>query len=151
MRLFDRILNMQSRHPPPFCVGINRRKKVSKKFVGGLCFLSYEVALQRLGLFFLIGGRVRGDLICMFKITHFPFDAVFAAPTRSGLRGHDFKIPLQRRKTCHHQHVFNVRVVPYWNKLPEEIVNTSSMQKIKSRHDLSNSSPELVPSYRITP
>ncbi len=54
------------------------------KFVGGLCFVPYEVALQWLGLFSLISRRVRGDLICMVKITHhllnFPFDAVFAAP-----------------------------------------------------------------------
>ncbi len=42
--------------------------------------IPYETALQR------------GDLICMYKIMHglldFPCDAVFAALTRIGLRGH---------------------------------------------------------------
>ncbi len=52
----------------------------------------------------------------------------FVAPTRVGLRGHTFKIHQQWCKFRHRQHAFSVRVVPYWNKLPEEFVNASSVE-----------------------
>ncbi len=58
------------------------------------------------------------DLLC---------DAVFAAPTHIGLRGYTFKIHQQLCKTRRRQHAFSVPVVPYWNKLPGEIVNAPSV------------------------
>ncbi len=90
----------------------------------------YETALQRLRFFSLVRRRIRGDLICMYRIMHglldFPCETVFAAPTRIGLRSHTFKIHQQRCKTRRRQHAFSVRVV--WNKLLEEIVNASSVE-----------------------
>ncbi len=75
----------------------------------------------------------------MFKIMHglldFPCDTVFAAPTPTGLRGFTFKIHQQWYKTRRRQHAFSVRVVPYWNKLPEEIENASSVETIELRLD----------------
>ncbi len=75
----------------------------------------------------------------MYKIMHglldFPGDAVFAAPTRIGLRGHTLKIHQQRRKTRRRQHAFSVRVVPYWNKLPEDIVTATYVEAFKFRLD----------------
>ncbi len=99
----------------------------------------YETALQRLQLFSLIRRRIRGDLICMYKIMHgllnFPCDTVFAAPTRIGLRGHTLKIHQQRFKTRRRQHAFSVRVVTYRNKLPEDIVTATSVETFKFRLD----------------
>ncbi len=81
-------------------------------FVKGLRHAPYGTALQRLQLFSLIRRRISGDLICMYKIMHglldFPCDAVFAAPTRIGLRGQTFKIHQQRCKTHRRQHAFSV-------------------------------------------
>ncbi len=75
----------------------------------------------------------------MYKIMHglldFPFDAVFATPTPIGLRGHTLKIHQQRCKTRHRQHAFSVRVVPYWNKLPVDIVTASFVEVFKFRLD----------------
>ncbi len=75
----------------------------------------------------------------MYKIMHglldFPCDADFAAPTRIGLRGHALKIQQQRCKTRRRQHALSVRVVPYWNKLPEDIVTATSVETFKSRLD----------------
>ncbi len=105
----------------------------------GLRHVPYVTALQRLRLFSLARRRIRGDLICMYRMMHgllgFPCDAVFAAPTRIGLRGHTFKTHQQRCKTRRRQHAFNIRVVPYWNKMPEEIVNASSVETFKLRLD----------------
>ncbi len=116
---------MQFKHPLPFspwdCLALESVQKLAVKFVKGLRHVPYETTLQRLQLFSLIRRRIRGDLICMYKIMHglldFPCDAVFAAPTRIGLRGHTLKIPQQRCKTRRRQHAFSVRVIPYCNKL----------------------------------
>ncbi len=82
---------------------------------------------QRLQLFSLVHRRILGDLICMYKIMHglldFSCNAAFAAPTRFVLRGHTFKVHQPRCKTRRRYHAFSVREVPYWNNLPEEIVN----------------------------
>ncbi len=63
----------------------------------------------------------------------FPWDAVFATHTRSGFRVYVFKIHLWRRNTRRRQHAFTVRIAPYWNKLPDEIVNPSSVELLKAR------------------
>ncbi len=53
------------------------------KFVKGLRHVSYETVL-----FYLVRGRIRGDLVCMYKIMHgllsFACDAVFADPPALG-------------------------------------------------------------------
>ncbi len=107
------------------------------KLVKGLRHVPYETALRRLQLFSLI--RIRGDLICMYKILHGLLDvlcdAVFAVPTRIGLRGHTLKIHQQRCKTRRRQHAFSARVVPYLNKLPEDIVTATSVETFKFRLD----------------
>ncbi len=114
-------------------------QKLAVKFVKGLRHAHYAATLQRLWLFSLVRRRIHGDLICRSKILHgllgFPCDAVFAAPNLIGLRGHTFKVHQQRRKTRRRQYAFSVRVVPYWNILPEEIVNASSVEEFKLRLD----------------
>ncbi len=56
----------------------------------------------------------------------------FIAPISSGLRGHAFKIYEQRCKTRRHQYAFSILIVPYWDKLPEEIVNAPSVEIFKT-------------------
>ncbi len=107
--------------------------------VKGLRHVPYAAALKQLQLFSLVCRRIRGDHICMFKMMHsllnFPCDTVLVASTRTGLRGHSFKIHKQRCKTRRRQHAFSVRVNPYWNKLPEEIASTLSLETFKLRLD----------------
>ncbi len=114
-------------------------EKRAVKFVKGLRNVPYETALQRMRLFYLVRRRIRGDLICMYKIMHglldFPCDTAFAAPAHIGLRGHTLKVHEQRCKTRRHQRAFCIRVVSYWNTLPEEIVNASSVEAFKRRLD----------------
>ncbi len=121
------------------CQALESVQKLAVKFVKGLRHVQYETSVQQLQLFSLIRRRIRGDLICMHKIMQglldVPCDAVFAAPTRIGLRGHTFKIHQQRCKTRRRQHALSVRVVPYWNKLPQEIVTATSVETFKFRLD----------------
>ncbi len=121
------------------CQALESVQKLAVKFVKVLRHVPYETALQRLRLFSLVRRRIRGDLICMYKIMHglldFPCNAVFAAPSRIGLPGHTLKIHQQRCKTRRRQHAFSVRVIPYWNKLPEDIVTATSVETVKFRLD----------------
>ncbi len=70
------------------CQVLESVQKLAVKFVKGFRHVPYETALQRLQLFSLIRRRIRGDLICMYKIMHglldFPCDVVFAAPPALG-------------------------------------------------------------------
>ncbi len=83
--------------------------------------------------------RIRGDLIAMLKITHcllkFPMASTFAHPTHKGLRGHAYKFNQQRCCTHRRQFTFTIRAVPFWNKLPTEIVNASSVKYFKTLLD----------------
>ncbi len=120
---------------PILCRDAEALEKVQKfalKFVKGLRHVPYEAALKQLRLFSLTHRRIRGDLISMFKITHgllkFPMASTFVYPTRQGLRGHAFKFHQQRCCTRRRQFAFTIRVVPFWNNLPADIVNASSVK-----------------------
>ncbi len=52
------------------CQALGSVQKLAVKFVKGLRHVPYETALQRLHLFSLVRRRIRGDLICMYKIMH---------------------------------------------------------------------------------
>ncbi len=71
----------------------------------------------------------------MFKITHglleFLMASTFAHSTRKGLRGQAYKFHQQRYCTRRRQFAFTIRVVPFWNKLPAEVVNASSVKSLK--------------------
>ncbi len=64
----------------------------------------------------------------MYGLLAFPCDTDVATPTRTALRGHTFNIHQQRCKIRRRQHAFSVRVVSYWNKLQEDIVNASAVE-----------------------
>ncbi len=63
-----------------------------------------------------------------------------AAHTLSGIRGHAFEIHQQHCKTRRRQQTFSVRMVPYWNKLPEEIM-TILLVEYSSRYWVRDGSP----------
>ncbi len=75
----------------------------------------------------------------VLKITHglleFPMASTIVYPTRQGLRGHTFKFHQQRCCTRRRQFTFTIRAVPFWNKLPAEIVNASSVKSFKALLD----------------
>ncbi len=109
---------------------LEKVQKLALKFVKGLQHVPYEEALQQLRLFSLTHRRIRGDLISMFKITHglleFPLESNVTHPTCKGQRGHAYKFYQQRCFTHRRHQTFSIRVVPFRNKLPAEIVNASS-------------------------
>ncbi len=61
-----------------------------------------------------------------------------------------FEVILWRfTKTRRRQHAFIVRVVPYWNKLPEDIVTATSVETLKFRLDAQWQS--FFPEFPLSP
>ena len=84
--------------------------------------------------------RKRGDLIQKFKIEK-GYDLVnwhsqpFCGQARGGHRGHYIR---ERVKGCNPRHwFFNNRICASWNSLPDEIVNTRSVNAFKEKLDSS--------------
>ncbi len=131
---------------------LSRHKGIGKvlalKFVKGLPHVLYEAALLQLRVFSLTHRRIRGGLVSMFKITHglleFLMGSTFTHETRKGLRGHAYKVHQQRCCTCRRQFAFTIRAVPFWTKLPPEIVNASSVKSFKTLLDVSICSPKYL-------
>ncbi len=65
----------------------------------------------------------------MFRITHGLLEF------RKGLRGHAYKFHQQRCCTRCRQNAFTIRAVPFWIKLPAEIVNAPSVNSFKTLLD----------------
>ncbi len=132
---------IQATHPI-LCRDAEALEKVQKlalKFMKGLRHVPYEAALKQLRLFSFTHRRIRADLISMFKISHglleFPMASTFAHLSRKGLRGHAYKFHQQRCCTRRRQFAFTIRAVPFWNKLPAEIINASSVKSFKTLLD----------------
>ncbi len=118
---------------------LEKVQKLALKFVKGLRHVPYEAALKQLRLFSITHWRICGDLIAMYKVTHglleFLMDSNSTHPSRKGLCDHAYKFHQQRFCTCRHQFAFTIRAVSFFNKLPAEIVNASSVKSFKTLLD----------------
>jgi len=79
-------------------------------------------------------------LIETFKILtgreHVNYSKFFElANVTSGLRGHSLKLFKRRCRTTVRQNFFSLRVVNEWNKLPQDVVEASSVNMFKNRLD----------------
>jgi len=113
------------------------------KLVSGLRNLSYEDRLHRLKLTTLEKRRLRGDLIETFKIMTDrekvdKHDFFESSNSTYSLRGHEYKIAVQRNRTAARSAFFSQRVVGSWNKLPQEVVTATSINMFKNRLDRCN-------------
>ena len=101
--------------------------------------LSYEDRLRHLKLLSLIYRRLRGDLIETYKMMngHYNIDAnsLLTQEKNPITRGHNFKLSKQRFNTDTRKRFFSLRVVNYWNALPDNIVASSSTNTFKNRLD----------------
>ena len=85
--------------------------------------------------------RVRGDLIETFKIVtgteKVRMEDFFATNNSNyNLRGHQFKMAVQRSRTNVRSSFFSQRVVNTWNDLPSFVVSASSVNNFKNRLDV---------------
>jgi len=127
---------------------IDRLEKVQRFFTKrlyGLKNKSYKERLAACALPSLELRRLWADIILCFKIIHkliaLDFKSFFILDNNSRTRGHNFKLKLPNFKTTLRQNFFSIRVVPIWNSLPSDIVNSATLKSFKAKlkvHDLSN-------------
>ena len=87
--------------------------------------------------------RLRGDMIEVYKILNGKYDQdayTILKPwkdmaPRSSIRGNSLKLYPQRARTQLRKYSFAMKVVKYWNSLPEKIVTSKTLNTFKNRLD----------------
>ncbi|KAK4816119.1 hypothetical protein QYF61_011355 [Mycteria americana] len=95
--------------------------------------LSYEERLRELGLFSLEKRRIRADLINVHKYLKGGCKEDGAKFDRTRGNGHTLKhrqLPPNIRK-----HFFTVRVTEHWHRLPRDVMESPSLEILKSHLD----------------
>ena len=116
----------------------NQRR--ATRMVKGLKKFTYETRLKRLGIYSLERRRLCGDLIKTVKILtgreRIDSSKFFElSETTSGLRGHSLKLYKQRCCTTVRHCFFSSRVINSWNRLPQDVVEATSVNMFKNRLD----------------
>ena len=108
------------------------------KLIPELRHKTYEERLAELNLFSLETRRLRGQLIEVFKILRGFDDVDYRSMfqlSEGQTRNHGYKLELKRYNGDLCGNFFSYRIGNYWNALPPEVVNSSSVDQFKSRLD----------------
>ena len=125
----------------PLTIGnINKIESVQRRFtkrLNGLAFVSYEDRLQLLNSERLEIRRLRTDLTTCYKIINGLVDMVpndfFTFNNYVNTRGHNFKLFVPDSRVNARSHFFCIRVITYWNSLPDETVSTNNLNLFLTR------------------
>ena len=105
----------------------------------GLRSLPYADRLQSLGLWSLEERRNRSDLLEVFRMykgwSRISFDSMFTLSNVTITRGHTGKITKNRCRLDSRWHFFAERVIDRWNRLPQDIIDSTSLNAFKSGLD----------------
>lgn len=129
---------------------IEKIQRRATKRVATLRDHPYEQRLQSLCLPTLVYRRIRGDLINMYKYTNHLYDVkpVAREDPDDTRRGHSSKL---HKTTCRRNrrlYFFSLRVINWWNKLPQEIIDAPSVNAFKNRLDKHFSAHPVMFNYR---
>lgn len=105
------------------------------KLVPGLRRLNYEDKLRKMGLFSLERRFARGDMIEVYKIFEgyddLEIENFFEVDSNDVLRGHERKLKVRYTRLNCRKHFFSIRVVNLWNKLSNNTVMSTNLNKFK--------------------
>ena len=119
-------------------------QKRSSKCIPGLKDLSYEERLRKLNLPTLVYRRHRGDMIEVYKILNHLYDSKVSkiltmrsdvVTTDRGKRGHKHMLYAEKSHKNIRKHFFSNRVVPLWNSLPDNVIESPNLNIFKNRLD----------------
>jgi len=112
------------------------------KIIPSLRNLSYEERLRCMDLPSLLYRQLRGDAIETYKYLHGQYRTNYLSlfymfDPQSGVstRGHSLKLQKRDCKSMLRANVLGVRIVNFWNSLPENVVSAESVNCFKSRFD----------------
>ena len=117
---------------------VEKIQRRATKMLPQLRELSYEDRLKKLNLPTLSYRRIRGDLITVYKILHKFMNTDIMDNNMNkipGLRGHKYKLSKPRNRTSIRQNFFTQRVINWWNELPNEIVEKTTVNGFKNALD----------------
>ena len=125
---------------------LERVQKRATKLIPSIRHMGYQRRLKELNLFTLETRRLRGQLIEVFKILrgfeNIDYQSIFSLNTNR-TRNHGWKLDL---KQFHHNslgHFFTYKICNLWNRLPTEVVDSSSIEQFKLRLD------KVLPHIRV--
>ena len=100
---------------------------------------SYEERLKELDLYSLSKRRLRGNLIQCFKIIkgfdNVNIDNFFTLAPEMPTRGHSLKLSGKRVTLDVTKFFFTNEIINEWNKLPESVIESTTINMFKSRLD----------------
>jgi hypothetical protein len=115
-------------------------QKRALKLIKGYTNVNYPDRLKNTGLISLEKRRIRGDLIQMFKMSKnlHVFQTIFTLNNSNSLRGNKFKIFKPNCRLNLKKNFFSHRTVNIWNRLPNSIACSDSINLFKNKLDVFN-------------
>jgi len=114
---------------------LERVQQTATKIMRGLEHLSYEERLRKLGLFSLKKRRLRGDLINAYKYLKGQCQQegtrLFSVVPSDRKRGNGHKLK-HRKLQLNMRNNFTLRVTEPWNRLPRQVLDSSSLEIFKT-------------------
>ena len=109
------------------------------RMIPGLRQLSYAKRLEFLNLWSLEERRNRADLLEVFRMykrwSTTSFSSMFTLSSNTVTRGHTAKIMKNRCQLDLSRHFFSESVTDRWNRLPQQVINSTTVNAFKSGLD----------------
>ena len=138
------------RHAGQQAEEIEKIQRRATKRVAVLRDLPYEERLKALKLPTLVYRRLRGDLVNVYKYMNNLYDvkSIISEDKDDTRRGHSAKLEKLGCKKDIRLYFFSNRVVAWWNKIPQEVIDAPSIDSLKNRLDSHFKDHPMIYDYR---